>query len=73
MVMKEREVEECRKAEEESVDYAFHVHGDYSTEWVKCIEVSPDVPKYLIRTALLPNSIQEVSKHYLLLNNRNNA
>jgi len=40
---------------EELKGYAFHIHGDYSPEWIKCIEVIKKEEKYLARTTLLPN------------------
>lgn len=72
-MLKERAGEQRREGEEGSVDYAFHVHGDYSTEWVKCLEAKPAAARYFIRTILLPNTTQEVNKHYLLLGTKSNA
>lgn len=72
MVLKKREGEQYRKAKENYPDYAFYVHGDYSTEWIKCIEAKPGASRYLVVTPLLPNATQEVKPAFLLLGDKNN-
>lgn len=55
--------------------YAFHIHGDYLPEWIKCVEVAKRDGKFLARTALLPNckslkedvATQVIQRNFLLL------
>lgn len=62
--------------------FAFHTHGDYSTEWVKCLEFKSDQGKYEVKTALFPESklinkqnniaVMTVERPYLLLDQNEN-
>jgi len=67
MVLKERENGRHKNVKGEYGNYAFHVHGDYSTEWINCIKARPSMEKYFIATSLLPDTEQEIKKSYMLL------
>ncbi len=38
-------------------DFAFHTHGDFSPEWVRCLDLSRCGDDYLAKTVLFPSGI----------------
>ncbi len=40
--------------------FAFHMHGDFSLEWVQCLALEERGPAYAARTVLFPTGMNEV-------------
>ena len=52
--MAERETDPHKKQVGDRKVYAFHMHGDLSTEWIKCTELDNRDKEYLVKTMLIP-------------------
>ena len=56
--MTAREIDQHKKQVDLRRVFAFHMHGDYSLEWVQCVELTGKGSEFTVRTVLFPSGIQ---------------